>query len=660
MANVKNYVHPHISSSIIDNSEVTTLATSATTITGTILYTPIVAGRGKDNVHQLFVDAGAFIAEYGEPNFKKYGQTMYNALRWLLAGGQVRAIRVTPTDAAAAQVSVHAKVAGVASEVKMDGSNTDALFTIKCKGRGAYGNNYSVAIVNNDAFASTYDFPLYTVSVYEKTSIGTKVVEGPYLVSLKPDSVTKAGKPLFIKSVFETYSTNFEVDFNEDAYYAIIEGLDAVINTEGEEDAEKAYETAVATAQSTYDTAVETAKTAYDAALEAAKTAYDEDPEAEGASTTYDAALEAAKTAYDAAVEAAKTTYDSAVETALANLEAAAKYYDVDDAETVDFICGDKIVTVTGDLATPVALTGGSDGSVAEKVLWKDVKETYEELFKGAFCVGNPIDESILEWRNYPIDVLLDASFDVTTKRAVQQFQEMRGDCFAFLAVDPENAATFNDVMTYVNNYVADGANGTIARNYATALYGQSFVCADTYSGGDIAVDFTYILASMIPEHDLAYGSYVPMAGARRGVITGFKKISFNPNDEQQDTLYRAKVNYAMQTTAGTRINSNLTLQDKNSALSNINNVRTCYKIIRAVEDMSDKYEFEFADTDTFNAFQNELNSTLASFSSAVKSLVGTVYQTEYDKEQKIARIRLEVVFKDILERIIIELNVGR
>lgn len=572
MANVKNYVHPHISSSIIDNSEITTLATSAATIAGPILYTPIVASRGKDSVHQLFTDAGAFIAEYGEPNFKKYGQTMYNALRWLISGGQVRAIRVVATDATAAAISLKVDVeAGDEGKgtttVTIDGTNTDALFTVKCKGKGAYGNNYSIGIANNDAFASTYDFPLYTVTVYEKTSIGTKVVEGPYLVSLKPDSVTKAGKPLFIKSVFETYSTNFEIDFNEDVYYGLLEDIDVILGDGSEV-----------------------------------------------------------------------------------------------NAETVDFICGDDIIKATIP-AEAVALIGGSDGSVGEKVLWKDVKNTYETLFEGAYCIGTEIDASILEKRNYPIDVLLDASFPVSVKNAVQKFQEMRGDCFAFLAVDPENAGTYKDTMDWVDAYVADAlsdTDDTIVRNYSTALYGQSFVCADTYSGGDIEVDFCYILASMIPTHDLAYGAYVPMAGSRRGVITGFKKLSFNPNDEQQDALYRAKVNYAMQTTAGTRINSNLTLQDKNSALSNINNVRTCYSIIRAVENMSDKYEFEFADTDTFNAFQNELNSTLAMYSSAVKSLVGTVYQTDYDKEQKIARIRLEVVFKDILERIIIELNVGR
>ena len=104
-----------------------------------------------------------------------------------------------------------------------------------------------------------------------------------------------------------------------------------------------------------------------------------------------------------------------------------------------------------------------------------------------------------------------------------------------------------------------------------------------------------------------------------------------------------------------------VTSQEMTSALSNINNMRVLLKMVRAVEEISEGYYFEFANSITLNNFQNAINNYLQTWitNGACTVAAGTVYQNAYDVEQKIVRVNIELVFTGIIERISITFNVG-
>ena len=124
MANVISYLHPHIVTSVIDNS----MVIPTTTVTnGTALFMPYVSDRGVDGVIERYTSYSQFIIDKGTPNFKKHGQPIYNILQFLAGGGIVYGIRIMPDDAVAASAMVQTKPLEV--ESTMDTENPDGSIT---------------------------------------------------------------------------------------------------------------------------------------------------------------------------------------------------------------------------------------------------------------------------------------------------------------------------------------------------------------------------------------------------------------------------------------------------------------------------------------------------------------------------------------------------
>jgi hypothetical protein len=138
--------------------------------------------------------------------------------------------------------------------------------------------------------------------------------------------------------------------------------------------------------------------------------------------------------------------------------------------------------------------------------------------------------------------------------------------------------------------------------------------------------------------------------------------LSFNPTEPWKEQLYKKQVNYVEQDPKRTKFGSQLTSQTIVSALSNINNVRALLRIKRDVEELAEDYQFEWNDNLTLSAFQYNLNGYLQKWISnrACTSIKGSVYASAYDKQQKVARVKIEMVFNNVIERVLIDLVVGK
>jgi hypothetical protein len=258
------------------------------------------------------------------------------------------------------------------------------------------------------------------------------------------------------------------------------------------------------------------------------------------------------------------------------------------------------------------------------------------------------LDQNVTNKKLVPIDLTIDANYPTPVKTAMLELaRNIRGDHMAILDTGfTPNAAKAVDFRK----------NQAQASSFFGSLYTQDFVVEDAeFTGGDIKVTMTYFLSRMIPANDTANGIQFPLAGLRRGVLDGFKRMSFNPTETWKEELYKLQINYAEQDNTTTKIGSQLTMQKVVSALSDQNNVRVLLRILRRIERMGENYQFEFSDASTYNAFQADVNGELSQWvdNRACKVANGTVYASDYEKKRKVTRVKTELVFNNVIERVV-------
>ena len=318
---------------------------------------------------------------------------------------------------------------------------------------------------------------------------------------------------------------------------------------------------------------------------------------------------------------------------------------------------GSADLSPTPEVCLP--LGGGHDGD------WEGPNSLESLLYKAYSGSGDFIVEStgvnkydtlfsdMWDKKAYPIDMVLDANYPQSVKVAMSNFSKTRGDFFSILDVgftgSPGQAIKYRQDQLTLNTFFS-------------AIFVQDFVVYDAYTGKDIRVTPTYFLAEKIPFVDNEYGIHWPFVGPRRGSIAGFKSMSWNPNAAYREQLYKAKLNYVEKDTQLTRFMSQSTTQFVNSALSDISHVRTLLRIRREVERLAEGFQFEFNDKTTWGQMEYSVNSYLQQWVSnrALSTVSASVYASEYDKQQRIVRIKIDLSFTGVIERVMIDLVVNR
>jgi hypothetical protein len=229
----------------------------------------------------------------------------------------------------------------------------------------------------------------------------------------------------------------------------------------------------------------------------------------------------------------------------------------------------------------------------------------------------------------------------------------VRGDCVALL--DCGFQANEQQTVDFRTNSIG-------MSSFTTAVYAQDFVVYDEYTGQNVKVTTPYFLAKKIPPNDDQFGVQYSFSGPRRGVLSGFDAVNFFPNEMWKETLYKKQINYVEKDPKRINIGTQLTSQTVNSALSNLNNVRALLRIKRDVEAMVDEYRDEFNDSLTHESMSYNLNSYLKKWESnrTCKSIAASVYASDYDRQQKIVRVKVEMVFTGLIERIFADFIINK
>ena len=339
------------------------------------------------------------------------------------------------------------------------------------------------------------------------------------------------------------------------------------------------------------------------------------------------------------------TFVDTNKDSALSNIKAA-----IDNLQNYK---GDMIPLtqhVLQSMANPGRLRMGTDGSVSMDNPNRDA--VIKGLLMSAY--SGIINEKVINKKLLPFNFIMDAGYDLDIKNVISNLaSDVRKD-FVFIADCGFDRPTVQSVLEFRRLY-------NVSSNY-TAIYGQEVIAYDQFTNRDQKFTMPYLLSNKFPTLYNTVGLHYPIAGNKRGVLEGYKSISFTPNDSEQEELYTNRVNYAVSDTKRTKLMSQLTSDYSKTPLSDLNNVITMLSIKRDAEGIMEGYQFEFADNDTMRAMNADLKSNLNKYivGNAVENITVEVYASDYDLTQHVVRANIGISFKDIVETVIITLEVTK
>lgn len=624
------FLHPHTNIQVNDNS--TTFETAAGG--GTTLFMPYLSDKGEDRKLEEINDLNTFLTQKGFPNFKRHGQAIYNVVQWLRGGGRVFGIRLTAEDATYSNTVLNIKTRPALVPVykkKADGTYE----------KDSYGNRIP-EMESDDITPKTR--PGVEVKLAAETFKG--LVDKTQIVNLL-DGVPKTDDEGFQNHHIAAMTLKGRGTYGDKYSYRLS------LNTSFEDTYDfRVYDMTVM--EKTANGNLRVAEGPVQVSL------FPEALTLGGSSMFIGQVMKNYFTDTDFTFN--EKAYDQLIDDIMEATKDEDSNYTIDDPKVLDLLFGrdknnqlDEIFNVLEGLKIDhfegVSFESGDDGKFGTKVQAKERSEALQQALIGAYT--GSIDRAVLNRKQFPIQIALDANFPLPVKQAIAQFCRERQDTFGIgdTGILPSPAAA-----------VAWRSNEFQESSYYYGIFGQSYTVYDTFTSQDIPVTATYILASKIPQNDNDFGIQFPFVGPTRGLITGIKNLDWNPDEYEKEDLYKARVNYAEQDYRTTKFMSQNTSQYKTSALSNINNVRVLMEMIRAVDNLSEGYKFEFPNQATLNSFNQELTSVMSQWISngACSTASATAYQNAYDQEQKIARVRIDVVFNNVIERIVIEFNVGR
>ena len=629
---MSTYTHPSVESNITDESIVYVTADGQT-----ILFAAFPAERGPDNKLQLITTETERALFYGPLNMKKYGQTGYNVRNWLLGGGIAYCLRVLPYRDAdeldnplqPSTYSCYILEAGIKAAIIADPDATPAIlgepakiqWRVRTLGDGT--NEYASASegkIRTDASLSgivllepddpeTDGFKYIPLMVIRGDSRGEYYNDFGVRIELN-DNLDETYD-------FRTYSISFYKNSN-----SVSEGP-YIVSFWPEAQDNSGASLFISDVLETYS---------------GMKCLFSEE--------NFDTIVNHINS------DPTKSIYIDIVSLQERNVTGTELFH-----ASCELTEDSMDLSPTATLSNP--LGGGSDGD------WTGPNSLDALLYKAYSGTGDEINENtgvniydtyfsdILDKRKYEIDMTLDANYSYAVKVAMSNASKARGDYMSIV----DTKFTGSPAQAEQTRKVNIGLN-----TFFTGIFTQDAVIADSETGRDIRVTSPYFLAEKIPYNDRTNGIQTTFTGPRRGTIVGYKSLSWTPNDPWKERLYKAGVNYIEEDVDNVAFIPQKTSQLANSQLSDINHVRVLLRLRRLAEKTVRNWRMEPNDKMTWENVQSELKSKLNPWvtNRALEYVTPTVYASAYDKQQRVARVRIELKFVGVIERFIIDFVVQK
>jgi len=507
------------------------------------------------------------------------------------------------------------------------------------KGSGKWYNNLAVSFSYDNSFDNTYpDWSMFKLEIIEKSSDdSSEIIRETFSVSLDPDAISGSKESLFVEDVVNRYSSYLKVVFNYDNLENFIKTKLAIVDAEGNpvKDEDDNVITPVV------DDIVKYIFNQITLA-ELNERTFGADYAADYASYLYTDLM--SSIGYDSN----SCFLDSTLFVTVGDT--------IEDAYAEPFVSHYYMSNVSSNAV--IYLGGGSYGNgwEYEYTNSEDELDTTASLDEALVKAYNgSYDAFITNTLLSEFDIVMDCNYGATVKTAMSELSSLiRQDCLTILDMNLDCANATQAIAKRKNEMSYD--------TYFTMIFSQHIVINDEWSGKPIKVTPTFFLASKIPQNDASYGVTTNFVGPRRGTISGFTSISWLPTEPEKTELYKKQINYIETDSVSTQFATELTTQNRNTPLSLGHAVRALLKVKREMEKISRNYRSEFASTDIYNQLQSELTQcaskwVLAGGFDYISPVINT---STYDRQQRIARVNVDVAFTDIIERFVFDFVVNR
>ena len=296
----------------------------------------------------------------------------------------------------------------------------------------------------------------------------------------------------------------------------------------------------------------------------------------------------------------------------------------------------------------------------------------YRKFFNGQF------DRDIFNLDVWFPNCVFDANYDKKVKLAIQKLAAYRGDFFVYLDLNSD-VKTYDDVNTLIN--VVDDENEFPPDEEATNYYIHDRNCAvtsiygdirDPYSNKQITVTATYGLSRLMVSHFIN-GVGRPFAGQGynivlpefiEGTINYIPKIypssamtsrsyigdTYPSDDEtiinEKQKMTDLKVNYGSYYNGVFTMDTEFTLNPKDSDFSYINNIMLVHQVMQAVRKACPASRYKFIDNNDLSTYQRSVEEVLKVFRPKFAALRFKYVQDENSVANKIYYAAIEVVFR--------------
>ena len=626
---VPKYQHPHVETYVYDNTFYT--EDSSVEVDDSIkLIAVFSSGKGIDNKFVKKTNLKSFTDTFGKSNPKKYGQPLMMPIAALNTGvASVWCMRVMPTDAAYAN-----SVLSAYYKADVDSK----MFTVKYKAKSFTDGE---AIYNRD-----------DIEVKGNTVESPDTLDG--WTHLPIASIIAMGRGEYGQNYRWriTNNTEYERDY-EKKFYTF-----EILSTENGLSRIATYVGTLVTPTDLQDT------------VQITDVIADEDMGSYPANIiVYEENVDALYNAYvDFLNQVAEAEPDTEIDIPTVNefdpfFGLALNSTDALQFFTVQGSDGDDPEAIDLDTATGINFLGGTEGSFSEADP-EAAEEALVQAYKDAF--GGVTDKLILAPRRIACDFLLDANYPYEVKLALSELAHARNDCMLFLDCGIQSSFSSPTLGQMELDY-ASGIFHTEDNDIPmVSLNPQHYEVRDIHTGRKTTVTMTYFIAQNLPTHFAENGSHIPFVKSY-AELTDFVPNSLAPSVEMfesdlKEELYTHRFNY-WESIGESQFQRacQCTAQVGNSDLLEENNVHTLFALKRQLEYDCWINTYNFTSADERARFQQIEEAKFESWKgSRLDTLSIRFDATAWEAERSIVHCYVEVQFRNLHKRTIIEIDINR
>ena len=626
---VPKYQHPHVETYVYDNTFYT--EDSSTEVDDSIkLIAVFPSGKGIDNKFVKKTNLKSFTDTFGKSNPKKYGQPLMMPIAALNTGvASVWCMRVMPTDAAYAN-----SVLSAYYKADVDSK----MFTVKYKAKSFTDGE---AIYNRD-----------DIEVKGNTVESSDTLDG--WTHLPIASIIAMGRGEYGQNYRWriTNNTEYERDY-EKKFYTF-----EILSTENGLSRIATYVGTLVTPTDLQDT------------VQITDVIADEDMGSYPANIiVYEENVDALYNAYvDFLNQVAEAEPDTEIDIPTVNEFDPFFGLSLNSTDALQFFTvqgsdGDDPEAIDLDTATGINFLGGTEGSFSEADP-EAAEEALVQAYKDAF--GGVTDKLILAPRRIACDFLLDANYPYEVKLALSELAHARNDCMLFLDCGIQSSFSSPTLGQMELDY-ASGIFHTEDNDIPmVSLNPQHYEVRDIHTGRKTTVTMTYFIAQNLPSHFAENGSHIPFVKSY-AELTDFIPNSLAPSVEMfesdlKEELYTHRFNY-WESIGESQFQRacQCTAQVGNSDLLEENNVHTLFALKRQLEYDCWINTYNFTSADERARFQQIEEAKFESWKgSRLDTLSIRFDATAWEAERSIIHCYVEVQFRNLHKRTIIEIDINR